>query len=581
MNGAYIMGDIEVGHIRDNCLGRFDALIDKSDLVKKGPNDIERNLLSRSLAAFAIADLAGVGDEVAADSVVDEGGDDGIDAFYYDPSAHRTYLVQAKWSKDGKETIDVASVLKFTQGFRHVIAPKHHLLGPKLRRKDADIKAALRDIKNHFVLVVAYTGEKELSSEAKVPFEDLTTEVNRSQEWASVVVLRQPEIHKMVASRSLGNDVTMDVLLHEYGSSTKPYCMYYGQVSVGEVATWAKYADRLYDRNLRQFKGSTEVNDDIIHTLQKNPERFLYFNNGITIVSTEVNPKPYGLGTPIGMFTCTGASVVNGAQTVGSIIRAHESSGFSGPSTARVLVRLVSLRDCPAGFGDQLTRAANTQNRVEKRDFAAQDAQQDRLMRELLLSHGKRYIYKPGEADTPGQPDSCTIDEAAIALACAHPNISYCMTAKREVSKLYDDINKAPYTALFNPSLRALKMWRCVQIMRSFDEHLRVDQADPSNRIGLFAIHGHRFILHLVFRLLGDEALSATVNDEELSGIISKLKETADELLRKVEIEAERSYKSTYAGALFKNLTKCRSIADKVLGGADEKQQLLFGEVDK
>jgi hypothetical protein len=35
-------------------------------------------------------------------------------------------------------------------------------------------------------------------------------------------------------------------------------------------------------------------------------------------------------------------------------------------------------------------------------------------------------------------------------------------------------------------------------IMRAVDEHLHGYQTDPKERIDLFAVHGNRFILHLV-----------------------------------------------------------------------------------
>ena len=65
-----------------------------------------------------------------------------------------------------------------------------------------------------------------------------------------------------------------------------------------------------------------------------------------------------------------------------------------------------------------MTTATNTQNRIEKRDFASLDPTQDRLKNELLLDLNKQYIYKTGERQPPPE-NGCNIDEATIALACA------------------------------------------------------------------------------------------------------------------------------------------------------------------
>ncbi|MEU8782133.1 AIPR family protein [Streptomyces sp. NPDC048637] len=39
----------------------------------------------------------------------------------------------------------------------------------------------------------------------------------------------------------------------------------------------------------------------------------------------------------------------------------------------RVLIRLISLEDCPDSFGDQVTVSMNTQNPIEERDFKSRD----------------------------------------------------------------------------------------------------------------------------------------------------------------------------------------------------------------
>lgn len=112
-------------------------------------------------------------------------------------------------------------------------------------------------------------------------------------------------------------------------------------------------------------------------------------------------------------------------------------------ASARVLVRLISLDNCPPNFADELTRAANTQNRIERRDFAALDPNQKRLRTDLLLECQKEYAYQSGE-NAPQESVGCTLDEAAVALACAMPDVGLAVQAKREVGMLYEDIAKAP-----------------------------------------------------------------------------------------------------------------------------------------
>ena len=250
-------------------------------------------------------------------------------------------------------------------------------------------------------------------------------------------------------------------------------------MDVADIANWAKYGDHLYARNIRGFKGSTDVNEAIVSTLKTAPENFLYFNNGITITCSHLLKKPLGSGSKSsGVFECKGASIVNGAQTVGSILSFIAANPLI-PLNAKVMVRITSLEDCPTDFSSDVTRAVNTQNRIERRDFAALDPNQSRLKTDMLLSFHKEYAFRTGDTP-PSQDVGCTLDEAAVALACANDDISLALLAKREVGKLYEDINGPPYTRIFNSSTSALIMWRAVQVLRSVDTYLKEAQSNGS-----------------------------------------------------------------------------------------------------
>jgi hypothetical protein len=56
------------------------------------------------------------------------------------------------------------------------------------------------------------------------------------------------------------------------------------------------------------------------------------------------------------------------------------------------------------------------------------------------------------------------------------------MQAKREVSKLYDDIKKLPYLYLFNAALTATRLWRCVEFMRAVDAALKEQERTREGR---------------------------------------------------------------------------------------------------
>jgi hypothetical protein len=463
--------------------------------------------------------------------------------------------VQSKWIKDGTSSPDLGSILKFIQGINHFLENKVTMLGPKLQSKSSDIQDALADSQARFVLVVVYTGKPPLSAEVSAPLTQLLADLNDVTDSVSLQVLKQKELHDIVEEGAMGASVDLTVMLNEFGKVTDPYLAYYGQVDISDFASWAKYGDRLYHKNIRSFKGSTEVNDAIVATIKDAPEKFLYFNNGITLLCAEIDKKPLGgKSKTSGVFDCKGASVINGAQTVGSILTVIGTpSSIHAP--ARVMVRLISLENCPPDFAFDVTRAANTQNRIEKRDFAALDPEQTRLRNELLLSLGKEYVFRTGD-QPPAQDKGCVLDEATVALACAQSDVTHAVNAKQAVGRFYEDINKAPYTILFNSSLTAIKLWRAVEVLRSVDMALKDQLKQREGREKLCAIHGNRVLLHLVFR-----ELSPTIFDAiDISAEIQKIPVLTGKFLDKMAGEIAKYSPPSYVGNVFKNITKCKAI---------------------
>jgi hypothetical protein len=554
---------VHIGHIRAALNTRFASSIDLSDVSAKASKEERDNqFLTRSLAAFAIAELAAIDDRIAASCVVDGTDDDGIDAFYFDSNEHTCYLVQSKWDKSGTHSIALGEMLKFLQGVRHLLESSLEQFG-KLKAKQLEIEAALSDSATKFVLVIAYTGEPDLADEVRRPIDELLTAQNDVSDLLSYRVLRQSNLHSIVAQKAQGESVNIEILLHEWGTLDEPFRAYYGQVYLEDIVKWKVYGQNLFVRNLRGFKGNTEVNDGIINTIRQSPQNFWYFNNGITVLCTKISKKPLGgSGRSSGTFECEDASVVNGAQTVGSIIAAL-NGGQNGFHHARVLVRLISLEGCPPNFSRELTSAANTQNRIERKDFAALDPEQSRLRTELLLETGKEYAFRTGDR-APRPDEGCTLDEAAVALACAQKDVTLAVTAKAAQGRLYEDVSQPPYTALFNPSVSALKMWRSVEVLRAVDDELKTRRLELEGKDRYIAIHGNRFVLHMVFQCV--PSIDSMGIGKEFEQAKTRIPTLTRDALTRMTAKIAELFPTTYAGNLFKNNTKCKELASALEG---------------
>ena len=117
----------------------------------------------------------------------------------------------------------------------------------------------------------------------------------------------------------------------------------------------------------------------------------------------------------------------------------------------RVPIRVIILKSAPAGFGSEVRRTNNLQNRVEPRDFVAQDPEQKRPREEMAIE-GVDYQFVRSE-DSSVTSNSCELTEVTTALACASGDSGLAVQIKTGISRFFADLQKAPYKAIFNPSL--------------------------------------------------------------------------------------------------------------------------------
>jgi hypothetical protein len=447
----------------------FDAKIDLSD-VSPNPDEREKCFLTRALAAFAVAQLAGITAVEAAQTVTDGSGDNGIDALHYDLATKTMYVVQAKWHGDGNGSFDRADILKFTKGFDDLASQNFSRFNAKARAKEPMAKVAFADDQARYVLVPIHTGAQDFATDPQQDLDDCLARYNDTSdpdasELLSARVLKQSDVHGLVARGTQGDPIDLEVALFEWGEAKEPFSIY-GQVAASDVATWWKrYYPQIVSQNIRMFLGAeTEVNSGLQHTLISEPGHFWHFNNGITVVCREIKAKMLGgRSKDSGYFNCYDVRIVNGAQTAGSIAAAFNRKP-EAVEKARVHVRFIAVGNEETDtLGNSITKATNTQNRINRQDFVALDPEQQRLRTELSIE-GITYNYKSGEG-TIRDPKTSDIDEATVALACASPELSHSTQAKREIGKLWDDTSKAPYKALFNASVSGPKLWLNIRLI--------------------------------------------------------------------------------------------------------------------
>lgn len=535
----------------------FSGKIDLSDYDRKREEEKRNAFLTRSLAAYAIYYHSECTIDEAALSVTDGFDDNGIDAIRYDPATNRIWIVQSKWINNGTGSVSLGDIQKFLAGIRDLLNEKWDRFNSKVKSKKDEITSAIENFSIRFNLVITFTGSN-LEVHQMRAISDLLDELNSPSETAIPVVFPLEKIHKAIATLSQGESINFELALSQWGFIETPKLSYYGYANCKDVAEiFGRFEQRLFHKNIRNFLGVTSVNRVIQESVSSAPQDFFYLNNGITLVCKTVKKRAAADNT-IGIFSLEGAHVVNGAQTVGVLANQATYSGPESLSLARVLTKIVSLEGASDNFDVEVTRATNTQNRIEKMDFVSLDKKQERIRTELYLENIS-YTYKSG--DSQGATSTSThLREAVIALACRHPNIDYAILAKKEIGTLWNDINSSPYTDLFPETISGPEVWRAIQILRVIEETLKPRQTRsiPNPKRGV-AVYGNTIVSHIVFSQIPVEQISTPLCPLDNTLIISKASQAYEKM---VEVVME-SYSDAILGRLFYNFSKTKDIVQK------------------
>lgn len=440
----------------------FPYILERTDSNARGwkPQDHKVNRLSRSLAAFAVGKLIPISDLESCQAVIDGLEDNGIDAIRFDKPSNQLVLVQSKFSQ-GKEP-DLAETLKFIGGIKDLLNKRFDRFNSAFQLKERELLEAFDEPELKIVLALAHLGG-ELSKHVEPKIYDLLKELNLYKERVMFKNISGDKIYAEL-TKEYSVPVIDDVLeLHNWVISKEKPRILYGQVPVVQLAIlFQKHGKHVFAKNIRNYVGSGDVNDAIAKTVRDEPELLMHLNNGLTIVCRNFGPRADAM-PEVGRIDIKGLSVVNGAQTVGSIATVASNLDLA-KSPARVLVTVIESADAASNFETRVTQARNTQNRVRVSDFAAQDATQERLRRELAIS-GIAYVYKPSDETFLSEASSVKLEDAALALAALSSNLEDVFQIRSNPGQLTDP-SSATYKRLFTESLTGMNLYRYIIVFQ-------------------------------------------------------------------------------------------------------------------
>lgn len=162
------------------------------------------------------------------------------------------------------------------------------------------------------------------------------------------------------------------------------------------ASLYARYGDRLFERNIRLFKGIRKgsINAKIIDTVleQSDRKKFWYYNNGISFVCSDFNLDDPDNPTKVSV---SGPQVINGCQTTACLKEAKERLEAEVPEEIDVLTRFIKAPIAEVGL---IALYTNSQNPVSEAQLRSNDPIQKKLKRDFD-NYAPPYFYSIKEGD--------------------------------------------------------------------------------------------------------------------------------------------------------------------------------------
>ena len=306
------------------------SLIAYSESAK---NEVEKG---KNFLQWVLTRVFEATEDDAADAIVDGANDLGIDAYLpVDFSENKIRLFQSKYGTSHS----AEAISKFREDVKKLIKRDVTKMRPEL----AHLVTQIRE-KNLKVECCYVTDQKvEFQNEKYFEVVDIDEIIRRL--WSRI---------KKPAAGKKSSIKLEKMLLHEN--------TILGVMKLRELSDFIiKNRDYVFESNIRQWmQFKTMINKGIRETLQNVPDKFFYYNNGITIVVADFEERGDN------SLTLNAPQIVNGAQTSNSILdRAKRTHNLDGSITVTI-IKADDEKD-----QNNITKYRNSQNSVRGKDLVS------------------------------------------------------------------------------------------------------------------------------------------------------------------------------------------------------------------
>jgi len=351
----------------------------------------------------------------AADAIVDGANDLGIDAYLpVDFSDNTIRLFQAKYGTSHS----LEAIAKFKEDAKRFLGKDISKMRPELAQLVTKIKEKNLKIKCCYV-----TNQKVEYSDDFIEILDIEKIIQRL--W--------DRIKKPAAGKK--SSIKLEKMLR-YDNTIL------GVLKLRELTEFvSKNRDYVFESNIRQWmQFKTTVNKGLRETLQNNPGKFFFYNNGITIVVSnfeEIGENLIQLYAP---------QIVNGAQTSNSIVdHAKRTKNMNGSMT----VTIIKADD--EQEQNNITKYRNSQNSVRGKDLVSL-MDFHKSVKSQLKNCGYFYEIQAGSFDTKTKSKQCEYEGDSTYNKYLPDNHKKVIVAKDAIQVLVAGIEQRPTEAYSSPA---------------------------------------------------------------------------------------------------------------------------------
>ena len=220
----------------------------------------------------------------------------------------------------------------------------------------------------------------------------------------------------------------------------------------------------LFEANVREHEGETDVNNDIQQTLSSHDESydFWWLNNGVTIVSEDIDAAGKRL-------TLVSPQIVNGLQTSTEVFKYFHKGG--NQQDRHLLVRVIKADQ--SSIRDKIVKATNSQNELPLSALRATESFQ-RDIEEFLKNRGYYYDRRRNYARTRNYDEKRVISmafagQAVASIVLQRPD----MCRRRGATLLNDDMW---YDSIFNAHLPLQMYFKSIWLLRRVQAAIIADE---------------------------------------------------------------------------------------------------------